>query len=117
MMNSLRSLRNSAAKKRAKASASGSEPDPDSPDSAVKLEPNLDSSSQTSPSLTSPLSDSSLSSLYSPTTPTINGTKSRYEFNLICLSIDIFRGNPGPVNPYTYFHTNTKALFTLNQHQ
>ncbi|XP_053366148.1 TOG array regulator of axonemal microtubules protein 1 isoform X1 [Clarias gariepinus] len=76
MMNSLRSLRNSAAKKRAKASASGSEPDPDSPDSAVKLEPNLDSSSQTSPSLTSPLSDSSLSSLYSPTTPTINGTKS-----------------------------------------
>ncbi|XP_026782606.3 TOG array regulator of axonemal microtubules protein 1 [Pangasianodon hypophthalmus] len=76
MMSSLRSLRNSAAKKRAKASMSGSEPDPDSPDSAVKLEPNLDSSSQTSPSVTSPVSESSLSSLYSPTTPTINGTKS-----------------------------------------
>ncbi|XP_053538489.1 TOG array regulator of axonemal microtubules protein 1 isoform X2 [Ictalurus punctatus] len=76
MMNSLRSLRNSAAKKRAKASMSGSEPDPDSPDSAVKLEPNLDSSSRTSPSVTSPMSESSLSSLYSPTTPTINGTKS-----------------------------------------
>ncbi|KAG7327910.1 hypothetical protein KOW79_007854 [Hemibagrus wyckioides] len=75
MMNSLRSLRNSAAKKRAKASMSSSEPDPDSPDSAVKLEPNLDSSSQTSPSVTSPLSESGLSSLYSPTTPTINGTK------------------------------------------
>ncbi|KAF7704138.1 TOG array regulator of axonemal microtubules protein 1-like [Silurus meridionalis] len=76
MMNSLRSLRNSAAKKRAKVSMSGSEPDPDSPDSAVKLEPNLDSSSQTSPSVTSPMSESSLSSLYSPTTPTINGTHS-----------------------------------------
>ncbi|GAA6083458.1 TOG array regulator of axonemal microtubules protein 1 isoform X1 [Tachysurus ichikawai] len=76
MMNSLRSLRNSAAKKRAKASMSGSEPDPDSPDSAVKLEPNLDSSTQTSPSVTSPMSESSLSSLYSPTTPTINATKS-----------------------------------------
>lgn len=92
MMNSLRSLRNSAAKKRAKVSMSGSEPDPDSPDSAVKLEPNLDSSSQTSPSLTSPMSESSLSSLYSPTTPTINGTKSRCQFNIhiylfVCLNM------------------------------
>ncbi|XP_062863351.1 TOG array regulator of axonemal microtubules protein 1 isoform X2 [Trichomycterus rosablanca] len=72
MMNSLRSLRNSAAKKRAMVSMSGSEPDPDSPDSAVKFEPNLDSSTHTSPSVTSPLSESSLSSLYSPT---ISGTK------------------------------------------
>ncbi|XP_053483345.1 TOG array regulator of axonemal microtubules protein 1-like isoform X2 [Ictalurus furcatus] len=40
-------------------------------------ESNLDSSSLTSPSLTSPMSESNLSSRYSPTTPTINGTKSR----------------------------------------
>ncbi|TSO67458.1 TOG array regulator of axonemal microtubules protein 1 [Bagarius yarrelli] len=75
MMSSLRSLHNSAAKKRAKASKGVLEPDPDSPDSAVKLEPCFDSSSQTSPSVTSPMSESSLSSFYSPTTPTINGTK------------------------------------------
>ncbi|KAJ8288796.1 hypothetical protein COCON_G00014550 [Conger conger] len=75
MMNSLRSLRNSAAKKRAKVSLSGSDPDPDSPDSAVKLELALDSPSQTSPSITSPLSESGLSSLYSPPNSTLNGTK------------------------------------------
>ncbi|KAK1784420.1 hypothetical protein P4O66_012048, partial [Electrophorus voltai] len=69
MMNSLRCLRNHAAKKRAKVSASGSDPEPDSPDSAVKLEPSTDSPSHTSPSLTSPLSESSLSSLYSPQLP------------------------------------------------
>ncbi|XP_060789491.1 TOG array regulator of axonemal microtubules protein 1 isoform X2 [Neoarius graeffei] len=74
-MNSQRSLHNTAAKKRAKVNMSDSELDPDSPDSAVKLEPNLDSSSRTSPSVTSPMSESSLSSLYSPTTPTINETK------------------------------------------
>ncbi|XP_050988950.1 TOG array regulator of axonemal microtubules protein 1 isoform X3 [Labeo rohita] len=74
MLNSLRSLRNSAAKKRAKVNASGSEPDPDSPDSAVKLELVPDSPDQTSPSVTSPLSESGLSSLYSPPSP--NGTKS-----------------------------------------
>lgn len=76
MKNSLRSLRNSAAKKRAKVSLSGSDPDPDSPDSAVRLEPTLDSPSHTSPSMISPLSESSLSSLCSPPTPTINSTKS-----------------------------------------
>ncbi|KAI1895554.1 hypothetical protein AGOR_G00107440 [Albula goreensis] len=79
MMNSLRSLRNSAAKKRAKVSLSGSDPDQDpdldSPDSAVKLELALDSLSHTSPSLTSPLSESGLSSLYSPPNSTLNGTK------------------------------------------
>ncbi|KTG43226.1 hypothetical protein cypCar_00048600, partial [Cyprinus carpio] len=74
MLNSLRSLRNSAAKKRAKVSASGSEADPDSPDSAVKLELVPDSPEQTSPSVTSPLSESGLSSLYSPPSP--SGTKS-----------------------------------------
>ncbi|XP_016305374.1 protein FAM179B-like [Sinocyclocheilus anshuiensis] len=74
MLNSLRSLRNSAAKKRAKVSASSSEPDLDSPDSAVKLELVPDSPEQTSPSVTSPLSESGLSSLYSPPSP--NGTKS-----------------------------------------
>ncbi|XP_030640972.1 TOG array regulator of axonemal microtubules protein 1 [Chanos chanos] len=73
MMNSLRSLRNSAAKKRAKASSSDVEPE--SPDSAVKLELALDSPSQTSPSVTSPLSESGLSSLCSPPTPTLNGPK------------------------------------------
>ncbi|KAG7466446.1 hypothetical protein MATL_G00164840 [Megalops atlanticus] len=71
MMNSLRSLRNSAAKKRAKVSLS----DPDSPDSAVKLELGLDSPSHTSPSVTSPLSESGLSSLNSPPNSTLNGTK------------------------------------------
>ncbi|XP_059377119.1 TOG array regulator of axonemal microtubules protein 1-like [Carassius carassius] len=71
MLNSLRSLRNSAAKKRAEVSASGSEPDPDSPDSAVKLEPVPDSPEQMSPSVSSPLSESSLCSPLSP-----SGTKS-----------------------------------------
>ncbi|XP_076155819.1 TOG array regulator of axonemal microtubules protein 1 [Alosa pseudoharengus] len=74
MLNSLRSLRNSAAKKRAKVSQSGSEPDPDSPDSAVRLEA-LDSPSHTSPSITSPLSESGLSSLCSPPTPMLNGSQ------------------------------------------
>ncbi|XP_067310917.1 TOG array regulator of axonemal microtubules protein 1 isoform X2 [Pseudorasbora parva] len=66
MLNSLRSLRNSAAKKRAKVSASGSEPDPDSPDSAVKLDLAPDWPDQTS---ISPLSESGLSSLTSPASP------------------------------------------------
>ncbi|XP_036450106.1 TOG array regulator of axonemal microtubules protein 1 isoform X2 [Colossoma macropomum] len=76
MMNSLRSLRNSAAKKRAKVNLSGSEPDPDSPDTAVKLDPNLDSLSHTSLSVPRPLSESSRFSLCSPPTPITNGTKS-----------------------------------------
>ncbi|XP_052009426.1 TOG array regulator of axonemal microtubules protein 1 isoform X3 [Xyrauchen texanus] len=76
MLNSLRSLRNSAAKKRAKVSVSGSEPDPDSPDSAVKLELVPDSPDRTSPSVTSPLSESGLSSLYSPPTPNHNNNNS-----------------------------------------
>uniref|UniRef100_W5MZP9 TOG array regulator of axonemal microtubules 1 n=1 Tax=Lepisosteus oculatus TaxID=7918 RepID=W5MZP9_LEPOC len=79
MLNSLRSLRYSAAKKRAKLSLSGSDPDPDSPDSAVKLELALDSPSQTSPPVTSPLSESGLSSLQdslsSPPHTTPCGTK------------------------------------------
>uniref|UniRef100_A0A8C8CB81 TOG domain-containing protein n=1 Tax=Oncorhynchus tshawytscha TaxID=74940 RepID=A0A8C8CB81_ONCTS len=54
MLNSLRSLRCSAAKKKAKVSLSGSDHDPDSPDSAMKLELALDSPSQTSPTVTSP---------------------------------------------------------------
>ncbi|XP_017569289.1 TOG array regulator of axonemal microtubules protein 1 isoform X3 [Pygocentrus nattereri] len=76
MMNSLRSLRNSAAKKRAKVNLSGSEPDPDSPDTAMKLVPTLDSLSHASLSVTSPLSESSHSSLCSPPTPITSGTKS-----------------------------------------
>lgn len=54
---------------------SGSDPDPDSPDSAVKLELVHDSPDQLSPSVASPLSESGLSSLCSPPTPT--GIKSR----------------------------------------
>ncbi|XP_077077853.1 TOG array regulator of axonemal microtubules protein 1 isoform X2 [Siphateles boraxobius] len=73
MLISLRSLRNSAAKKRAKVSASGSEPDPDSPDSAVKLELLPDSPDQTSRSVRSPLSESGLS-LYSPSSPPGTGS-------------------------------------------
>ncbi|KAM4625771.1 TOG array regulator of axonemal microtubules protein 1 [Polymixia lowei] len=77
MLNSLRLLRNSAAKKRAKVGLSGSDqdPDPDSPDSAVKLEPRLDSPSNNSPTVTSPASESGFSSLYSPPKSTLNGTK------------------------------------------
>ncbi|MBN3298810.1 TGRM1 protein, partial [Amia calva] len=81
---SLQSLRNSAAKKRAK--LSGSDPDPDSPDSAVKLEPSLDSSSLTSPSVGSPLSESGLSSLQdslcSPTNTFPSGNKSGSSINV-----------------------------------
>lgn len=73
MLNSLRSLRYSAAKKRAKVSLSGS--DPDSPDSAMKLELALDSPSRTSPTVTSPASESGLSSLYSPPNSTLNGSR------------------------------------------
>ncbi|XP_071377812.1 TOG array regulator of axonemal microtubules protein 1 [Centroberyx affinis] len=75
MLHSLRSVRNSAAKKRAKVSLSSSDPDPDSPDSAVKLELGLDSPSRSSPVVTSPASESGLSSLYSPPNSTHNGIK------------------------------------------
>ncbi|XP_037342857.2 TOG array regulator of axonemal microtubules protein 1 isoform X2 [Pungitius pungitius] len=61
MQNSLRSLRNSAAKKRAKVSLSHS--DPDSPDSAVRPDPGPASLPHTSPTLTSSASESGLSSL------------------------------------------------------
>lgn len=73
MLNSLRSLRNSAAKKRAKASLSS--PDPDSPDSAVKVDLGLDSLSNTSPVLTSSTSESGLSSLSSVANSSFNGMK------------------------------------------
>ncbi|XP_056151819.1 TOG array regulator of axonemal microtubules protein 1 [Lampris incognitus] len=75
MLNSLRSLRNSAAKKKAKVGQSSSDQDPDSPDSAVKLELGLDSPSCSSPKVTSPGSESGLSSLCSPPNSTLNGTK------------------------------------------
>ncbi|CAJ1073835.1 TOG array regulator of axonemal microtubules protein 1 isoform X1 [Xyrichtys novacula] len=51
MLNSLRSLRNSAAKKRAKVSLSSSDQDPDSPDSATRLDLGLESPSHISPML------------------------------------------------------------------
>lgn len=73
MLNSLRSLRNSAAKKRAKVSLSSS--DPDSPDSAVKLDLGLDSPSHTSPMPTSSASESGLFSLSSVANSSFNGIK------------------------------------------
>ncbi|XP_075963729.1 TOG array regulator of axonemal microtubules protein 1 isoform X1 [Anarhichas minor] len=73
MLNSLRSLRNSAAKKRAKVSLSSS--DPDSPDSAVRLDLGPDSPSHSSPMLTSSASESGLSSLSSVAYSSFNGIK------------------------------------------
>ncbi|XP_032403139.1 TOG array regulator of axonemal microtubules protein 1 isoform X3 [Xiphophorus hellerii] len=73
MLNSLRTLRNSAAKKRAKVSLGS--PDPDSPDSAVQVDPRLDSPLQTSPVLTSSASESGLSSLSSAANSNFNNIK------------------------------------------
>ncbi|XP_041828008.1 TOG array regulator of axonemal microtubules protein 1 isoform X2 [Melanotaenia boesemani] len=73
MLSSLRSLRNSAAKKRAKVSQSS--PDPDSPDSAVRVDLGLDSPLHTSPVLTSSASESGLSSLRSAANCSFNGIK------------------------------------------
>ncbi|XP_037833780.1 TOG array regulator of axonemal microtubules protein 1 isoform X2 [Kryptolebias marmoratus] len=73
MLNSLRSLRNSAAKKRAKVSHNS--PDPDSPDSAVRLDLGLDSPLHTSPVLTSSASESGLSSLNSVANSSFSGMK------------------------------------------
>nr|XP_046268903.1 TOG array regulator of axonemal microtubules protein 1 isoform X2 [Scatophagus argus] len=75
MMNSLRSLRNSAAKKRAKVSLYSSDPDPGSPDSAVRLDLGLESPSNTSPMLTNSASESGLSSLSSVANSSFNGIK------------------------------------------
>ncbi|KAL4613123.1 protein FAM179B [Arapaima gigas] len=79
MMNSLRSLRFSAAKKRAKISLSSSDRDPnvdlDSPDSAVKLESPL----HTPSSVNSPLSESGLSSLCSPSKGNFMGTTDSFK--------------------------------------
>ncbi|XP_069064723.1 TOG array regulator of axonemal microtubules protein 1 isoform X2 [Pleurodeles waltl] len=75
MISSLRSLRNSAAKKRAK--LSGSTSDLESPDS-LKLDLTLDSHSRTSSPTLSPYSESgiySLDSLTSPPSPTVSGKK------------------------------------------
>lgn len=75
MLNSLRSLRNSAAKKRAKVTLSNSDLDPDSPDSAVRLDLGLDSPARTPPILTSSTSESGLSSLGSAMNCSLNGIK------------------------------------------
>lgn len=75
MISSLRSLRNSAAKKRAK--LSGSTSDLESPDS-LKLDLTPDSHSRTSSPTLSPYSESgiySLDSLTSPPSPTVSGKK------------------------------------------
>ncbi|KAJ3613879.1 hypothetical protein NHX12_020123, partial [Muraenolepis orangiensis] len=100
MFNSLQLLRNSAAKKRANVSlsgseqdldspdsASGSEQDLDSPDSAVKLELGQDSPSRGSPTFTSPASESGLSSLCSPPNSAHSGTNRS-------------PGNSGPSKPH-----------------
>ncbi|KAM4723969.1 TOG array regulator of axonemal microtubules protein 1 isoform 4-T5 [Anableps anableps] len=73
MMSSLRTLRNSAAKKRAKVSLSS--PDPDSPDSAVRVDLGLDLPLQTSPVLTSSASETGLSSLSSAANSSFNNIK------------------------------------------
>lgn len=70
MQNSLRSVRNSAAKKKAKLRNYSS--DPDSPDSAVKLDLGLDTTSHASP-----VSESGLSSLSSILNDNFNGIKTR----------------------------------------
>ncbi|XP_061700492.1 TOG array regulator of axonemal microtubules protein 1-like isoform X2 [Syngnathoides biaculeatus] len=75
MFNSLRSLRNSAAKKRAKVSLSSSDPDQDSPESTMRLPLGQDLLVQASPILTSSTSESGFSSL-SPTTSSVFGIKS-----------------------------------------
>ncbi|KAG7511268.1 TOG array regulator of axonemal microtubules 1 isoform X2 [Solea senegalensis] len=73
MLNSLRSLRNSAAKKRAKVSLSS--PGPGSPDSAVRLDLSLGSQSLSSQKLTSSTSESGLSSLSSVTNSSSSSIK------------------------------------------
>ncbi|XP_029350108.1 TOG array regulator of axonemal microtubules protein 1 isoform X2 [Echeneis naucrates] len=73
MLKSLRSVRNSAAKKRAKVSLTS--PDPDSPDSAMRLDLGLESPSHTSPKLTSSASESGLSSFGSVANSSSNGIK------------------------------------------
>ncbi|XP_077394371.1 TOG array regulator of axonemal microtubules protein 1 isoform X2 [Festucalex cinctus] len=75
MLNSLRSLRNSAAKKRAKVSLSSPDPDQDSQDSAVRLPLGQDLMLHTSPMLSSSTSESGISSL-SPNTSSAFGIKS-----------------------------------------
>ncbi|CAG10712.1 unnamed protein product, partial [Tetraodon nigroviridis] len=72
MHNSLRSVRNSAAKKKAKLRNNSS--DPDSPDSAVKLDLGLDTTSHASP-----VSESGLSSLSSVLNDNFNGIKTRFD--------------------------------------
>ncbi|XP_057715383.1 TOG array regulator of axonemal microtubules protein 1-like [Corythoichthys intestinalis] len=75
MLNSLRSLRNSAAKKRAKLSLSGSDPDQELPDSSVRSSLGQDLPLHTSPILTSSTGESSLSNL-SPTPSSVFGKSS-----------------------------------------
>ncbi|KAM9777582.1 TOG array regulator of axonemal microtubules protein 1 [Neosynchiropus ocellatus] len=77
MMNSLRSLHSSAAKKRAKASLGSSdlELDPDSPDSAVRLDLSVESPLPASRTLTSSASESGLSSLSSVVNSSTNGIR------------------------------------------
>ncbi|XP_048455642.1 TOG array regulator of axonemal microtubules protein 1 isoform X3 [Rhincodon typus] len=85
MMSALKSLRNSAAKKRAKLSNSAS--DVESPDSALKLEHCVDPASRTSSPYTSTYSESdvySQESLTSPLPYSPCGKKIMSDFNSLC---------------------------------
>uniref|UniRef100_H2MRQ5 TOG array regulator of axonemal microtubules 1 n=1 Tax=Oryzias latipes TaxID=8090 RepID=H2MRQ5_ORYLA len=75
MLNSLRSLRNSTAKRRA--GVGQGSPDPDSPDSAVRVDVRLNSTSHSTKALTSSASESGLSSMSSATNSSLKGIKSR----------------------------------------
>lgn len=85
MQSSLRSLRNSAAKKRAK--LSGSTPDLESPDSAIKLDLTVDSPSRSSSPNISSYSESgvySQESLTSSLSTTPQGKRIMYLIFLTC---------------------------------
>ncbi|KAK6481507.1 TOG array regulator of axonemal microtubules protein 1-like isoform X1 [Huso huso] len=99
MMSSLRSLRYSAAKKRAK--LSGSPPEAESPDSALKLELTLDFSSLASSTFTSPISESgiysppeALSSPLTPTPPTNTKTNTMRNHRTMSESFNPFASRP-----------------------
>lgn len=94
MQNSLRTVRNSAAKKRAKVSLSS--PDPDSPDSAVRVDLGLDSPFETSPVLTSSASESGLSSLSSAANSSFNNIKTSPRSSASFVTKPRIAGVPSP---------------------
>uniref|UniRef100_A0A3Q3GR38 TOG domain-containing protein n=1 Tax=Labrus bergylta TaxID=56723 RepID=A0A3Q3GR38_9LABR len=98
MLISLRSLRNSAAKKRAKVSLGSVDPDPDSPDSAVRLDQGPDSPSHTSPILLEKDSgESGLSSLSSVANSSLNDLTCMCLCVVLCLMGHLDELSPGAV--------------------